>query len=199
MEYPLHLRFKYWALAPQIYIEDTAGNNVLYVHQKLFRLRENIAVYQDKTKQKLLYTIKADRVIDFSAKYRVSDPSGQEICTIKQHGWKSLWRTHFEIFVGEKMVFRLREEDPWVKVADAVLSAIPFLDIFGGLVFHPSYKVMRVNADGSDAKTVMRLNKKPSFFERFFEINKTEDIDAKEEVQVLACLLISTLLERNRG
>lgn len=200
MKYPLQLRFKYFALAPQIYVTDGDGNEVLYVHQKLFRLKEKVNIFSNRTDKKLLFTIQADRIIDFSATYHVWDETGKPICSVKQYGWRSIWQTHFEILHGDTAKFVLREENPWVKVADTALGIVPFLEIFSGLIFHPSYAVSRVGGDGEKSDIIMRLRKKPSFVERFFEIEKLESIiSEEEEKQVLAGILMMVLLERQRG
>ena len=40
MQYPLELSFKIIALAPQIYVKDARGQELLYVRQKLLKLKE---------------------------------------------------------------------------------------------------------------------------------------------------------------
>ena len=91
MNYPLSFRFKLLALSPQIYVTDAAGNEVCYVKQKLFRLREKVEVHTDSTRQQLLCTIEADRIIDWSAKYTFRDVSGRELGAIGRRGMRSIW------------------------------------------------------------------------------------------------------------
>ena len=67
MNYPLQMRFKILALAPQIHVTDSTGATVCYVRQKMFRLKENVSVFRDETQKTLLCEIKADRIIDWSA------------------------------------------------------------------------------------------------------------------------------------
>ncbi len=67
LAYPIKMTFKILALAPQIYVTDAAGNSVFYVKQKLFKLKENIQVFRDESQSQLLFTIQADRIIDWSA------------------------------------------------------------------------------------------------------------------------------------
>ena len=79
MNHPLFFRFKLLAFSPQIYVTDADGHEVLYVKQKLFRLREKVEVHTNSTRQQLLCTIEADRIIDWSARYTFRDPSGREL------------------------------------------------------------------------------------------------------------------------
>lgn len=69
MNFPLSLRFKLLALSPQIYVSDAAQQPVLYVKQKLFKLREKIEVFRDESRSQLLCTIQANKIIDWSARY----------------------------------------------------------------------------------------------------------------------------------
>ncbi len=70
MEFPFNLRFKLFALAPQIFVTDASGAPYFYVRQKLLKLKEDIGVCSDSNKTELLFRIQADRMIDWSANYR---------------------------------------------------------------------------------------------------------------------------------
>ena len=98
MNYPLELSFKLIALASQIYVRDANGNLIGYVKQKLFKLKEDINVFADEGQTQLLYNIKADRVIDFSARYNFTDASGTPLGSIKRKGMRSIFRANYEIY-----------------------------------------------------------------------------------------------------
>ena len=66
MNYPLQIRFKVVAFAPQIFVEDAQGNTICYVKQKLFKLKEDIQVFSDPTKSRQIASIKANKIIDWS-------------------------------------------------------------------------------------------------------------------------------------
>ncbi|MGC4001817.1 MAG: hypothetical protein QM811_01145 [Pirellulales bacterium] len=88
--YPIKMTFKLLALAPQIYVTDAAGTSLFYVKQKLLKLKEHVEVFRDESQKQLLYNIKADRVIDWSAKYHITDAQGNDAGTIQRHGAKSM-------------------------------------------------------------------------------------------------------------
>ncbi|HIK05883.1 MAG TPA: hypothetical protein IGS40_14405 [Trichormus sp. M33_DOE_039] len=194
MQYPLELTFKLWALAPQISVADSQGNLVFYVKQKLFKLKEAITIFADAERTRPLYYIKADRIIDFSARYEFTDSNGTYIGAVKRRGLKSLWKARYDIFDGEATNLNIQEQNPWVKVADALFAEIPILGLFTGYVFNPVYLVSR--ADGT---VVMRLEKIPTFLSRKFIIKTVDQISDREEQQILLSLLMMLLLERNRG
>jgi uncharacterized protein YxjI len=194
MQYPLELTFKFWAFAPQISVADGQGNLVFYVKQKLFKLKEAITIFADEQRSLPLYYIKADRIIDFSARYDFTDANGTYIGGIKRRGLKSLWRARYDIFDVDITSLNIQEQNPWVKIADALFAEIPILGMFTGFVFNPVYIVSL-----TDGTPLMRLEKIPSFLSRKFIIKPVGQLNDKEEKQVLLSLMMMLLLEKNRG
>ncbi len=194
LQYPLTLTFKFWALAPQILVTDASGKVVFYIRQKLFKLKEAIGVFADAEQTQLRYEIKADRILDFSARYGFTDTYQREIGAVKRRGWRSIWRARYDIFNQDEVAFAISEKNPWVKVMDSLFAEIPVLGLFTGYVFNPSYLISR-----PEGSVVMRLEKQPAFFSRIFTIKKTDRLDEREEISILLSLLMMILLERRRG
>tara|TARA_B110000037_G_scaffold85564_1_gene101429 strand:+ start:1474 stop:2148 length:675 start_codon:yes stop_codon:yes gene_type:complete len=196
IQYPLHLSFKIMALASQATVTDAAGNTVLYTKQKMFKLREHVEIFTDKSKSTHLADIKTRKVIDWSARYESTDASGQPIGAVGRKGWKSMWRAHYEVFNpgDETPDFSIREENPGAKVMDSILGGIPIVGLATGFLFHPRYLATRSN--GTPA---MRLEKKAAFFEGKFEITKVGELSAREELNLILSFMMLVMLERKRG
>jgi uncharacterized protein YxjI len=194
MQYPLGLNFKIMALAPQISVTDASGQQVFYVKQKLFKLKEAVTVFADAAQTRPLYTINADRIIDFSAQYHFTDLMGMPLGSVKRDGMKSLWRSRYNILNGSSPNLVIREENPWIKVVDGLVGQIPVVGMFSGYLLHPAYLVSREDNTG-----VMRLVKMPAFFEGKFKIDKLAELPPAEETRILLSLLMMVLLERSRG
>jgi hypothetical protein len=194
MQYPLSLSFKKLALSPQISVRDAAGQLQMYVKQKAFKLKEAVTVFADEQQTRPLYHINADRVIDFRARYHFTDAAGNYIGSIKRQGARSIWRTRYDIEHNDQVVMTIQEENPWIKVADAVFSDLPVVGIFSGYVFNPAYSV-----SAPDGRVLMRLVKEPAFLEGKFRIEETLDIPEHEEVRIVLGMLMMLLLERRRG
>ncbi len=145
-QYPLKASFKIVALAPQIYVRDANGRTLMYVKQKLFKLKENVGVFSDESKSQQLFTIGADRIIDFSAQYYfTSHYTNQRFGSVKRKGMRSLWRASYMIFDGVgNQTHELHEANPWTKVADGCFGQIPLLGMLSGYVFHPEYVITRL-------------------------------------------------------
>jgi hypothetical protein len=194
MDYPLQLSFKLMALTPQIFVRDAAGRVRMYVKQKMFKLKENVTVFADESQGQPLYHIKADRVIDFNARYDFTTADGRQIGAVRRRGRRSLLRAHYEVMQGEDVVLLIREANPWAKVGDALFGEIPVIGIFAGYVFHPVYVVTR--ADGAE---VLRAAKQPALWEGLYAVQKTADLSVEAEALGVLSLLTMLLLERRRG
>lgn len=195
MNYPLTLSFKLLALASQIYVRDANGNLIGYVKQKLLKLKEDINVFADEGQTQHLFNIKADRIIDFSAKYNFTSASGQSLGSISRKGMRSIFKAHYMIFdENGNQTMEIHEENGWVKVVDALLGEIPLLGMFTGYFFNPSYIVSRM-----DGAQVARLKKQPAFFEGVFQLEPLTQMGDDEETKVMLSVLTMTLLERARG
>jgi hypothetical protein len=195
LSFPLQFRFKISTLANDFTVKDNAGNTVAYVKQKMFRLVEEVSVYNDESKSSLQYTVNANKWLDFSASYSFTNASGMEIGRVARKGWASIWKARYEVYdEKQNQDLVIQEENPWVKVGDALLSEIPFLGILTGYLFNPSYKVSR-----PDGTMVARLKKQASFFGRQFSVDQLASFEKGEEERVVLALMMMILLERRRG
>jgi hypothetical protein len=193
-QYPLQLSFKILAIARQLSVTDATGNLVFYVKQKAFKLKEAVTIFADVEQTIPLYTINADRVLDFSASYHFTDRNQAPLGMVRRQGMKSLWKAHYEIVDGDFPALTIQEANPWIKVIDGVLGEIPIIGMLTGYFFHPAYMVVR-----QDGTAVMRLEKQPAFLEGKYSIEKLAPLGEQEEIRVLLSLLMVVLLERNRG
>lgn len=195
MNYPIDFTFKLLALASQIYIRDANGNLMGYVKQKLLKLKEDINVFADERQTNILFNIKADRVLDFSARYNFTASNGQSLGSIKRQGMRSIWKANYEISdAGGNQVMQIHEESAWIKVADSLIGELPIIGMFTGYLFNPAYIVSRM-----DNSPVLRLQKQPAFFESKFQLSAQGQMSESEETLVLLGALTMVLLERSRG
>jgi uncharacterized protein YxjI len=193
--YPLTLTFKVITLGPQITVTDASGRVVMFVKMKFMKLKEEVTIYADVQQTQKLFSINADRIIDFSARYSFTDSRGMSLGAIRRQGMKSLWRARYDIFeVGETPVMNIEEESVATRFADGCLTSIPIVGMFAGYFFHPAFLVSR-----PDGNVVMRIQKQPAFFEGKFTIEKLAAVSDLEENRVLLSMLMMTLLERQRG
>ena len=194
MNYPLQLSFQILSVARKLSVTDAAGNLSFFVKQKMFKLKESVTVFADVEQKLPLYELKADRVIDFSASYHLTDARGNHVGTVRRKGMKSIWRARYDIVNGSSRPLTIQETNPWVKVCDSLFCEVPIVGMFSGYLFHPEYLVAR-----EDGTAVMRLKKEPAFFQGKFSIEKLATLSEEEETRILLSLIMMVLLERQRG
>ena len=201
-QFPLKLSFKLIAMAPKIYVHDADGQEILFVKQKVWNLKEDVRIYSDSSESDQIFNINADRIIDFSANYHFTDSRiNQSLGKIKRKGIRSLWKSTYLISdERDQQTHFIREDNPWAKVGDTVLGGIPFLGFISGYVFHPTYTAYIGNNRDDLSRPVMRLVKQPAFWEGVFAIEKLDNsISEAEEKRLLLSFFMMIQLERRRG
>ena len=195
MNYPLQLSFKVVAFAPQLKVTDASGAAVCFVRQKMFKLKEAVEIFTDETRTDKLCEIRADRIIDFSAKYTFYDRNGAAFGAVRRKGMRSIWRARYEILDHETPEMEIQEESGWVKLMDGIFGEIPILGLFSGYFFHPSYLISRLD----NGAQMVRVKKQPAFWEGRFVLEQIGNIDEGDQLRVMLSTLMMILLERSRG
>ena len=195
LQYPLFLKFKISTLASDFNISDKNGNSLAYVRQKLFKLKEDVVVYNNESRTQENFRIRANQWIDFNASYAITDHTGKNLGKIARKGMRSIWKATYNIFDhNENQKYKVQEENAWIKVFDGIVSDIPIIGMFTGYFLNPSYIV-----HDNNGKEIYRLRKMPSFFGRKFQLDQLNDIADEEETLVVLSLMMMVLLERAKG
>lgn len=199
--YPLDLRFRLVALAPRILITDSSGQQVAYVHQKTFKLKEDIRIFSDESKSREIYRINADRMLDISAKYNFTDSeSGKSMGYVQPQALRSIWSATYIIYdVNGNATHHVKEDNPWVKIGDALLSEIPVVGMFSGFLLHPSYTVYRGGDTTDLSQPIVKLKKESGFFEGVFSLDSLAPMNRDEEAKVMLAVLLMVQFMRRRG
>ena len=195
MQFPLNFTFKITTISNDFRVNDATGAEVAFARQKLFKLKEEVQVFNDESRSQLNFTVKANKWLDFSASYVFYDNQQRELGRIVRRGWKSLWKSSYDIYdENQKQDFSVNEENPLIKVFDGLFGDIPILGMFTGYFFNPTYLVTR-----PDGTAIARLSKEKSFFGRRFSVDKLAEFESGEENRLLLGLMMMILLERQRG
>lgn len=195
MQYPLTMNFTIFSLANQIKVTDANDESVCFVQQKMFKLKEAVNVFQDKSKQSMLCEIKADRIIDWSACYHFFDSSGESFGAVRRKGMKSIWKAHYDVLdENDVHISSIQEENPMAKVFDSMLGEVPVIGMLTSFLFHPKYLLKSV-----DGEAKLRMTKQPALFETKYQIDKLVDYDPVDELRALMAFLMMALLEKKRG
>ena len=195
LKFPLNFTFNISTISNDFAAKDSSGVTIAYVKQKMFKLKDDIVIYSNENQTELNYRINADRWIDFSAAYSMKDKNGNELGKIARKGWKSIWKTEYELIdQNKKLQYHIREDNAWVKVGDSLLGQIPVLNFFTGYLLNPSYSVIDLKN-----KPIIKMKKEASFFGRKFQLTKLNDIDFDDQERIVLGLMMMVLLERRKG
>lgn len=94
------------------HIFDASGSPVFYSKQAAFKLREDIRLFTGEDMSTEILTIRARKIVDFSAAYDVIDSrSGQKVGALKRKGWKSILQDHWIIMDPNDREIGFVEED----------------------------------------------------------------------------------------
>lgn len=194
-QFPLTLTFKVLSVAPQIRGSDASGKMVAYVREKIFALKDHVTVFfADDERELPLFTIKADRMIDFGGTYAIATPEGMRLGAVKQHGLSSLWRARFDVSGPDGSVLGgIREENPWIKVIDGLVDSIPVVGPVAAMFINPAYSVEMNGAP------TLYVRKSRSFFERIFTVEKRGELSDADQELLLNAIVMMVLLEHYRG
>lgn len=194
LNYPLELSFKFAAINPQVRVIDASGQLVAYVKQKAFRLKEDITIFADEAQSQPLYRMNANRILDFRANYAITTPQGQSVGAVYRPGARSIWKANYTISDPQGTQLGLiHEENPWIKVIDALFGEVPVLGIFSGYFFNPAYFVeLR-------GQNVFYLKKQPAFLEGKFRLERRGDFAPQDEGLLICSVIMALMLERMRG
>ena len=120
-------RRKFWAVTGKVFVHNSAGELVCYVQQKLFKLKEDITVYRDESKNDPVLQIKARDIVDFSAAYDVIDvASGEKVGALKRRGFKSIVKDEWIVMDAEdNEIARLGEKSGWSAFLSRLIKLVP--------------------------------------------------------------------------
>lgn len=195
LQFPLFLQFKISTLASDFNITDKNGNSVAYVRQKLFKLKEDVVVYNNESKTQENFRIRANQWIDFNASYQITNQTGEPVGKIARKGMHSFWKATYLIFnAQEEQKYTVQEENAWIKIWDGLIGELPIIGIFSGYFLNPSYIVKDQNNN-----VIFRLKKMPSFFGRKFQLDKVQEVSEEDTHLNVLSLMMLVLLERARG
>ena len=106
----------------------SAGDPVCFVEQKRMKLKEDLRVFTDDSKEEELFRIKARQAWDPKARYDVTDGAGQLIGQLQKAFGRSLTRSTWLIFGTSG------DQIGWAHERNPVLAAIRRLIFLAGFI-----------------------------------------------------------------
>lgn len=176
-------------IGAKINITDTAsGQNVGFIQQKGWKLKEDVRIYSDETKTHELMVIKARSVIDLGATYDIYDSSDQTIIgSMKREGISST-------FIRDAWKVSDSSGNPYVSVEETgslalIRRYVGLIPIAGGIVelifmFQPQVYAITYTGDGQNAVIATITRQKNPIVTKF--VTNVTIPDAKIDYRIIA-------------
>ncbi|HEY8090677.1 MAG TPA: hypothetical protein VIF09_22600 [Polyangiaceae bacterium] len=104
-------RRKILAIAPTFEICDMQDHPLVFCQEKLFKIKDDIRIYADSSKNVELLRIKQRNIMDWAGLFDVFDPqSGAKIGAFRRKGWRSFLRDEWHLLdVNDQQVGTILE------------------------------------------------------------------------------------------
>ena len=114
-----------------LYDSGEQGERVAFVEQKRFAFREHITVWRNEHKSEVLFTVRAEKVLDVHGKFLVEDEGGHLIGYCRKAFGTSLLRSTWEVYdASDQLLFVAREKSPAVAIVRRILQFVPDIGDF---------------------------------------------------------------------
>lgn len=107
-----------------------AGPMVAFAQQKRFAFKEKFTVYTSEDKHQTAFEVQARSVIDFGARYDVTDPSGQLLGTLGKNFKSSLLRSTWHVYrpgQEDKPVLVVQERSKALAIVRRIWEFLPYI------------------------------------------------------------------------
>jgi uncharacterized protein YxjI len=106
------LKKQVFALTGTLRIYNPQDQLVLFCQQKFLKLKEDIRIYSDESRNRELLNIQARQIIDFSAYYDVFDSMyTTRVGGLRRKGFRSLIKDEWELFDPQEQMIGVLWED----------------------------------------------------------------------------------------
>lgn len=107
--------------------DGTPGPVVAFAEQKRLALKEQVTVYTDESRSRVLTGFKARTVVDFAGEYDVVDEAGKPIGKFWKRGMRSLLRSTWHLQQPGLPTLTGQERNPVVAVLRRFVDALSWL------------------------------------------------------------------------
>lgn len=197
----LEFRRKFWKIfGAEIFITDPSSQQEAgYIYVKAWKLREDIRLFSDRTKQREIMRIHARQIIDISATYDVIDSTtGQPVFAMRRKGLKSMFvRDHWDLLDNNGNSFGdLIETSSELAIMRRWFGAIPYLGVIIDLAFAfipQTYSVTLKQADGRDLLASTITHRKNPVVVKMLLDTSTAQVPAHPFVPLAATSMLSVI------
>lgn len=168
--------------------DGSKGEMVAYAQQKRIKIKEKILFYSDKQKQNLLFTLRAEKIMDIHGRYLVEDANGQLIGMFRKDFTKSLLSSTWHILdKNDTVTLTVTESNQALAALRRFVGFIPivggFADLFM-LFFRYHFSLIQNGRE-------VGMYKKTTLFRDHYLLSLEDEAFAGQDTRVLAAQAVA--------
>ena len=169
--------------------DGVKGDMIAFAQQKRLAFKEKVEFFADPAKEKLLFTFRAEKVMDVHGKYFVEDTKGNVLGVFKKEFAKSLINSTWNILdADDRPLLKISESSQFLAAARRFAGWIPFIGELLEIVttlfrYHFVFVTQDDNRVGTYTKTTL-------FFDRY-RLDMTNDIFDSQDWRVFAAFAVA--------
>jgi uncharacterized protein YxjI len=166
------------------YLNDNGqkGEQIAFIEQKRFKLKEEMTAWRDKSKNKVLFSMKAENVMDVHGKMNVTNSSGKPVGYLKKSFGKSILRSTWKVYSPENnLLFICHERNKNIALLRRFAGLIPLVgELFDLIPYHFDF---------------IKEGKSVGEYTRIFTLRDTYDLQINDDTDRLLILALGIALD----
>jgi uncharacterized protein YxjI len=170
--------------------EGTKATIVAFAQQKRLAFKEKVTFYKDEAKTQIVFTFRAEKVLDVHGRYFVEDPDGQVIGSFKKDFTKSLLNSTWHILgLDNQVKITISESNQVLAIMRRLVGFVP---IIGGLLELAAllFRYHFVFTRAHDNQLIGRYQK-TTLLRDHYALSMTDEAFAAEDWRVLASMAVA--------
>lgn len=165
------------------------GPIVAFAEQKRFNLKEKVLFYSEEEKTNLVFSFRAEKVMDIHGRYFVEDSNGQLVGCFRKEFAKSLLASTWTILdTADTPIFTVTETDQLLAGFRRYVGYIPFIGEFADFVmafFRYHFKFIQISTG-----VQVGMYQKTTLFRDHYVLRMDDDAYAGHDWRVLAAMAV---------
>lgn len=165
------------------------GEQIAFVEQKRLAFKEKVSFFKDSSKSQLLFTFRAEKVMDVHGKYFVEDDKGNLIGAFRKRFGKSLLNSTWDMLAGDESVkLTVNESNMALAIARRYVGWIPFVgDLFELATNFIKYHFSFRQAD----ETEVGIYRKTTLFRDHYLLSVTDEAYGAQDWRMFAAVAVA--------
>lgn len=165
------------------------GNLIAFAQQKRLNIKEKILFYDSEHKNNLVFSLRAEKVIDVHGKYFVEDAGGNLVGSFSKDFSRSLTNSTWHIFDGEVEKIKVFESNNTVAIFRRFAGFIPIIgDLIEIMMVFFKYHFIFGNPQD---ETPHGKYTKTTLFRDHYLLNMDDEYFAGNDWRVLAAMCVA--------